>query len=250
MEHLGKPTSTVGVKMCYLIKRRPGVSRDELTAHWFANHMPGVIAAQNHQAQRGGLHAWRYEATLFDPKPNRPDSWDGIAQLWFDQAPPRPAEAHGTTPTDSFQQRAEPYTPWATNEYVIIDDSSQLEVVPLTLNDPFPTTRSGFFKVTFLIGLKSINNSEDFYQHWLSTHASNAASVMKKVGGIRYVLSQSIDPQAAPYAAMAELYFPDEIGWAQYRDLITADGTEKWVDTESTLMLRSHTEMIGIAPPS
>ena len=40
------PTPTPGVKMNYLIKARPTTSREELVAHWFANHMPIVIAAQ------------------------------------------------------------------------------------------------------------------------------------------------------------------------------------------------------------
>jgi len=239
-------TPSPGTKMCYLIKRRDGVSREELIAHWFANHMPGVIASQATQAKDGGLHARRYEATLYDPKRSGASSWDGMAQLWFDQPPPELAEPHGTTPKDSFQERAEPYTPWATREFVIIDGATRLAVSPLTLNDPYPVTRSGFFKVTFLIGLKSGTDHDEFYRHWLSIHVSNAASVMNAVGGFRYVVSQSLDPQSAPYAGMAELYFKNELGWAQYRDAITADGTEQWVDAGSTVMLRAGTEMVGI----
>ena len=30
---------TPGAKMMYLIKRKPETSREELVAHWFANHM-------------------------------------------------------------------------------------------------------------------------------------------------------------------------------------------------------------------
>ena len=35
-----------GAQMIYLIRRRSGVTREALVAHWFANHMPDVIAAQ------------------------------------------------------------------------------------------------------------------------------------------------------------------------------------------------------------
>ncbi len=52
--------------MLYLIKRRTTTSREELVAHWFANHMPAVIQGQKDQAARGRLHARRYIATLYD----------------------------------------------------------------------------------------------------------------------------------------------------------------------------------------
>ena len=39
------PESTPGAKMLYLIKRKPTTSREELVAHWFANHMPGSSSA-------------------------------------------------------------------------------------------------------------------------------------------------------------------------------------------------------------
>ena len=65
---------------------------------------------------------------------------------------PRPAQASGVEPYDTFQQVVEPYWPWATREYVVIDGALPLK--PLTPNEPFPCTRSGFFKLTFLIALK------------------------------------------------------------------------------------------------
>jgi hypothetical protein len=45
---------------------------------------------------------------------------------------------------------------------------------------------------------------------------------------------------------MAELYFHDESGWSRYRELIQADGMERWVDPDGTVVLRAHTELIGI----
>ena len=39
-------TATQGVKMLYLIKRRPTTSREELVMHWYKNHMPAVIKLQ------------------------------------------------------------------------------------------------------------------------------------------------------------------------------------------------------------
>ncbi|MFP6816799.1 MAG: hypothetical protein VB949_14190, partial [Pseudomonadales bacterium] len=91
-----------GTRMMYLIKRRPASSREELIAHWFANHMPGVI----HSLQANEPIARRYVVTLFDPDRDGTHSWDGVAQLDFDQPLPAPATPYGETPTDTFQEYA------------------------------------------------------------------------------------------------------------------------------------------------
>ena len=60
------------------------------------------------------------------------------------------------------------------------------------------------------------------------------------------VVSHSLNPEQEPYAGMAELYFPDASGWQRYRETIEPDGMERWVSDTETLVLRAHTEMIGI----
>jgi hypothetical protein len=230
--------------MLYLIRRRPTTSRDELVAHWFANHMPAVIQGQKTQAEKGRSHAWRYIVTLYDANRAGDHPWDGVAQLWWDRPLPRPEVAYGTTPLDTFQQKAEPYVPWATTEYVIMD--GELPVEPLTLNAPFPCTRSGFLKISFLVAAQDGTDYGAFFAHWLNVHVPNVTSTMEAVGGFRYVVSHSLEPQSEPYAGLAELYFDDADGWRRYGQTITADGMENWVDIERTLVLRAHTELIGI----
>jgi hypothetical protein len=241
-----RPAATPGAKMNYLIKRRPTSSREELVANWFANHMPAVIAGQHAQKEAGRVHAWRYIATLFDAGPDGNHTWDGVAQLWFDEVVPRPDAPHGTEPADTFQQKAEPYVPWATTEFVVLDGSDRLPVVPNTLNDPFPCTRSGFFKVTFLVGLQEGASASELFDHWLDVHVPNVRSVMEQVGGLRYVVSHSVDPENEPYVGMAELYFADADGWKRFTGTIQPDGMERWTDDATTVVLRSGTEMIGI----
>jgi hypothetical protein len=237
---------TPGAKMMYLIKRRPTTSREELVAHWFANHMPLVIQAQRDQAAGGKAHARRYIATLFEPNERGEHPWDGIAQLWWDQPLPRRREPHGTQPTDTFQQKAEPYLPWPTTEYVVMDPSDHLPVEPLTLNAPFPCTRAGFLKVNFLVRAKPGTDFGRFYDHWLRVHVPNVASTMDAVNGFGYVVSHSMDPLVDTYAGLAELYFHDDSGWARYKAAIRPDGMQEWVDPHGTLVLRANTEMIGI----
>jgi hypothetical protein len=238
--------ATPGVKMMFLIKRKPTTSRDELIAHWFANHMPAVVQGQHALAEQGKPHAHRYLVTLFKPDPIGASSWDGVAQLWFDAAMPRPAVAFGTNPTDSFQERAQPYLPWATREHIVLDGAGRLPCTPLTLNVPFPTSRSGFYKTTFLIKTRRDINLDDFYAHWLGVHLPHVRAVMEQVGGIRYVVSASLAPDEAPYAGMAEMYFPDESAWLRFQQVLTPDGLEQWLDFEGMGTFTSDTELIGI----
>jgi hypothetical protein len=208
--------------------------------------MPKVIQRQQDLAAQGKSHARRYIVTLFDADENGDHIWDGMAHLWWDEPPPRPEVPSGTTPTDTFQQKAGPYMPWATTEYVVIDGSEDLKVEPLTLDTPFPCTRSGFYKMSFLVKAKMGSDFDKFYSYWLSTHVPNVKSAMNEAGGFRYVVSHSIDPWNEPYAGLAELYFHDEAGLSRYREVIKPDGMEEWVDRAGTHVLSGRTEMIGL----
>ena len=235
-----------GAKMMYLIKRKPETSREELVAHWFANHMPDVIERGKDQARRGQPRPRRYFATLYDANMRGDHPWDGVAQLWYDEPLPKPNEPHGVTPRDTFQQKVEPYVPWATCEYVVIDGAEHLSTEPLTLNAPYPMTRSGFFKVTFLVAAKPGADYDALFAHWLEVHVPNVQQAVERARGFRYVVSHSLDPDDAPYAGMAELYFHDPQGWVRYRRCIEPDGMDQWVDSDRIEMLRAHTEMVGI----
>ena len=214
--------------------------------HWFANHMPLVIQSQKDAAAAGRPHARRYLALLFDANREGEHPWDGMAQLWWNEPVSRPQAPSGTTPTDTFQQKAEPYMPWATTEYVVLDGSERLSTAPLTLNAPYPSTRSGFLRMSFLVQAKPGTDYAAFYAHWLNVHVPNVKATMDKVGGFRYVVSHSMAPDAEPYAGLAELYFPDTSGWERYRAAIQPDGMEEWVDSDGTCVLRGNTEMVGI----
>ena len=157
-----------------------------------------------------------------------------------------PDVPHGSTPTDSFQEKAEPYVPWATTEYVVIDPSAHLPVEPLTLNDPFPTTRSGFHKVTFLVGARDGVDHDELCATWLDAHVPNVEGAMRETGGLGYMVSQTIDPDTAPYAGMAELVFRDLDGWKSFVATVGPDAFSDYTDAARTVVLTSHVEMIGI----
>lgn len=234
-----RPEPTDHVKMMFLIRRKPDFSREELIAHWFANHMPDVIERQHAQASAGKPAASRYMATVFNDGPGR---WDGVAQLWFAQALPRPDRPFGAPPVDSFQERAEPYMPWATREYVALP--GDLPVTPLTLNAPFPTSRSGFHKITYLVTARPDVDYTAFYDHWLDVHVPSVLDTMNTTGGIRYVVSHSLDPASEPYAGMAELYFQDEASAQAFGRALPDDGIGAFIADLD--LYTSGTEFIGI----
>ena len=136
--------------------------------------------------------------------------------------------------------------PWATTEYVVIDGSEHLDTAPLTLNAPYPMTRSGFHKVTYLVAAKPDTDYDEFFAHWLNIHVPNVKATMEAAGGFRYVVSHSIDPVNEPYAGMAELYYHDPKDSVRWRETIEADGMEKWIDSTRMLILSARTEMVGI----
>ena len=130
---MARPQPTDGARMVYLIKRKTETTREELIAHWFANHMPGVIARNDRNRASGAAYAYHYVATLFDPVPEQNLEWDGMAQLWYSAPLPRPSQASAVEPYDTFQEKVEPYWPWATREYVIIGwwaNASAFDVEP------------------------------------------------------------------------------------------------------------------------
>ena len=238
---------TPGAKMLYLIRRKSTTSREELIAHWYANHMPPVIQRNHEKEAAGEQHATRYIVGLFDPENDASLTWDGVAQLWYREPLPHPAQASAIVPNDSFHEKVEPYWPWATREYIAID--GVLPVEPLTLNAPFPCTRSGFHKRTSLVAAKPGTDIEAMFSHWRDVHLPNVRQTMEEVSGFRYVVSLSTNLAHAPYAGMAELYFRDAVGWSEFQTAYRPDGFENFVDDAASHRFAGGTEMLGIDRP-
>jgi hypothetical protein len=84
---VGTVEATPGYRMNVLIRRRAGVSRDELVANWFANHMPAVVrgmAAPNVQSAMKASGGFRYViAQSVEPQT---EEFAGMAELYFPDA--------------------------------------------------------------------------------------------------------------------------------------------------------------------
>lgn len=238
---------TPGIKAMYLIRRKPDASREELVAHWFANHMPQVITMREQLEAAGQMFPRRYLATLFEPDARGERPWDGVAQLWWDEALPRPDVPHGADPADTFQEKAEPYVPWYTREHVALDTApDRLTAAPNRFNAPYPMTRSGFYKVCILVKAREGVDHDAMFDHWLNVHALEVNQVLAEVGGFRYLLNLSTEPQVEPYAGMAELYFDKPEGWQRFMESSKPDGFEDFMDPKGTVVQGAYTEMVGI----
>ena len=65
------------IKLCSLIKRRPGMSVEAFQSHWRTRHAPLVAALP-------GLRRYVQSHTLVSGYRNREPAADGLAELWFD----------------------------------------------------------------------------------------------------------------------------------------------------------------------
>jgi hypothetical protein len=132
------------------------------------------------------------------------------------------------------------------DEHVIIDGPGPSSVEANTLNAPFPATRTGFLKLSFLVAAKPGVDIARFFEHWLNAHAGNVADVMRRVGGLRYILNPSAEPDVEQYAGLAELWFPDRDSVNGFFGTLRSDGMEEWADVERTVLYEAVTEMVGI----
>jgi hypothetical protein len=209
--------ASAGVKMIFPVKRKPTVSREEFIASWFAHHMPVTIEAM-------GDRGWGYIGTVFEPAEEPGERWDGIAQMFLDVPLPNPSLGFGANPVDSFHERAvQPYFGWSTHEFVVTAGSDELPVEPLTLNDPFPTSRSGFFKVVTFVPLQPAADNAALQAHWLEERAPWVSRALQQAGGFRYVVSLGTDVQAGAYLGMEELYFPGKTAWLRFQEITSQD---------------------------
>jgi hypothetical protein len=239
-----RPTPTPGVKTFALIQRKETTTRDEMIAHWYANHMPNVIERNENAKAAGEPNAWRYEASLFEPNDASRQKWDGMAALWYASSPQIPSELRGLNPTDTFQQKVEPYRIFATEEFVFVDGN--LPTSPLTLNKPFPTTRSGFLKQISFVQPKPGIDLQTFRDHWLDIHGPNVRDTMKLAGGFRYSVSLALNPEGAPCFGIPELYFPNRESQDHFWKILKTDGFHEMSDQKETVRYRCLTEMVGI----
>ena len=188
---------TNAVKTMSVIRRREGVSHEELVAHWIDPHAPGV---------RHHLQPDRYAVTFFDPRDGRAQ-YDGMAVLGYDDAEVAKTRASSDgaaeVARDGFLELVEhPITRLTVQENVIVagpdgDKEASIE------------QRNGAFKMTFLVSARDGIDPERIRTQWLDHHAPNVASNFVASGGLRYVVNLVVNPTEGGIVGVPELWYRD-----------------------------------------
>jgi hypothetical protein len=179
------------------LRRREGISHDELVAHWQDVHAPGVKAH---------MRPDRYSVTFFDPRDGKA-AFDGMPAIAYDDAARSKAMSGRNMPAevanDGFGDRIEmPMTRIQVVENVIVAGPG---AGPAT-----PVDRGSAYKMTFFVRAREDQDLEHVHRHWLEIHAPNVASDFVAAGGVRYVVNLA-DRAAGeqPFAGVAELWYRD-----------------------------------------
>lgn len=210
------------------IRRRDGVTHDEVVRHWRAVHMPAVIA---HMTPR------HYSVTIFEQPEGasaRRDGtvFDGLASVTYDdpavarreQVTAMPAEVAG----DGFG--------------ALIRRSDRLQCTAHVIVDgPRPP---GCHKIVGLVRPGAGHTVEEGWRCWLEEHAPNVATGFEAGGGLRYVVSLADrHEQDPPYVGLAELWFRDRQAARSHLARVRPD---RFLDLTIPTILHG-TETIGIA---
>ncbi|MFN0088897.1 MAG: EthD domain-containing protein [Acidimicrobiales bacterium] len=175
------------LKMLFPLRRRPGVTHEQLVSYWREVHMPRVVAH---------LTPNRYSVTLFDQRPDTP--FDGMASVTYDD-PDRARREQGRrmpveVADDGFGDLVEPASRLETTEHVIVDG-------------PRP---EGACKLTGLVAAGPGLSLAEGWRLWLDVHAPNVAKGFTDGGGLRYVVNLADQNRGEPpFLGAAELWFSD-----------------------------------------
>ncbi len=211
------------LKFAVPVRRRAGVTHEELAEHWLGPHRRGVAEY---------MRPDHYRVTIFDQREGTP--YDGMATLWFEDAErgrhvlgrgaPEPVRR------DGFVELVE--TPF-----------EQLECVEhVVVEGPRP---EGALKLVGLVRRRPEVAPDTLYREWLEVHAPNVAGALEATAGAhRYAISFATEGRREPaYAGLAELWYDDAAASRAHAEKLAEDGFERFADTVAMLVGR---EYVGV----
>lgn len=201
-------------KVHYLIKRKLGISREILVAHWLISHMPKIMQAY---AAGAGPDIRRYRVSLFEEPGSTANStiFDGVAMLTAGRQPKIPNEPFGTDPVDDFQKVVEPYWPWHTIEQLIVEP----QVEPVLNTDPLPRIESNSIYVYQFLEANDLRTPENRSVYWREHRGPRVRDHINACGATSYTVSISDNTTDNPYTAIEEYRFNDLTQWEKFHDM-------------------------------
>jgi uncharacterized protein (TIGR02118 family) len=161
------------VKLIYCLRRQPHLSRDEFQRYWRENHGPLVRRTHRpvNQERYVQVHT-AYDDVIgrMGTAANRPEPYDGVAELWYDGVEAfAPAESSAER-TDALSQHVADErnfidlakSPlWLAEEHVFIDHIPE----PPVSDEPAATV-----KLIYCLRRLSHLSREEFQQYWREKH--------------------------------------------------------------------------------
>ena len=147
------------IKLCSIIKRRPGMSVEAFQTHWRTRHAPLVSSLP-------GLRRYVQSHTLLSGYRKHEPAADGLAELWFDDTSALRA-LHGTPELAAVEA----------DEQVFVDDAGHLRLfVDEHVIKDGPTPPEGMKNIEFVKRRPDLS-IEAFQHHWREVHGPLGASI-------------------------------------------------------------------------
>jgi uncharacterized protein (TIGR02118 family) len=183
-------------KHAALLVRKEGMSHEAFVDHWqnehvpIASEIPGVV---------------RYSTVL--PVDPEAAEFDGIAELYFEDLDALRASLgeEGTRDYDPDDPTARAAREDVDN-FLAVEDRPRLIGEETVQKDEMGGETTGLYKHSaFLVRQEGMTHDE-FVDHWQNEHVPIASEIP---GVVRYATVLPVDPEAAEFDGIAELYFED-----------------------------------------
>ncbi len=204
------------------VKRRLGVSRDELFDKWEHLHAPHV---------RDFAKPEQYRVTFFEAPPADSDPpFDGMTELWFRDwqhwARTFGDDAPAERDADGFGQFIAPreFQLFTTEQVIVAGDVS----------------RAHLKQVAFIRRRREVP-LQQLLHAWRETHAPNvAAGIARTPGCLRYAISQADRGREGRMDGIAELWWADADALSAGLQGVEPDGFGDLLLADATIRLTGH----------
>jgi uncharacterized protein (TIGR02118 family) len=229
-------------RLFFLLRRLPHLSREQFQHYWWNNHAPLVAS----RAEVLGIRRYQQVHTVQPARPDGPEVFDGIAELWFD----------GPAPSGTPEQRAQAGADLLADERNFIDLSRS----PIWMADEhlMQERPHGGLRLTAALRRKEGVTRDFFLRRWHDDHGPLALRNNDVFGFGHYVqLHTPADAEEhplrirrgapEPFDGVSEIWLddvnPDPAHAAAVRAKVTAD-EDDFLDRERSVLWFSEVRVV------
>jgi len=194
------------VKLVFLCRRRPDLSREEYADRLLHGHVP--LALRHHSTLR------RYVVNLVEGTRGDVPTLDSIGELWFDALTDFRERLYDSADGERIIARDVAGFLGGADAYATVE---HVQRAPTTR--PPLGTRTPGVKLFACITRRAAQSRTAFAHHWLTRHAPLALAHHDTTAYVTNVVEERVSPSGADYDGFAELSFPPsaDLGAHLYR---------------------------------